>query len=99
MSDQLRDGVLSTLEGCFGEVPHQMGEPPGVIQVAMREDYVIEVQEADPHSLGIPDKGIGIPCVEEYPFSIGVQENGEPWFTDKIPVGKSRIIDKDGERQ
>lgn len=99
MGDERGFDTFAALEDRLGMEPEEGIEaPPGVIEVAVGDDDVIDAEEVDPpHLLGVGDEDARVARIEEKPGSAVLNVNGEPRFCEEVAIGEGGVIHEDRE--
>jgi hypothetical protein len=97
MGDERGFNPLAALEDSLGMKPDESIEAPGVIEVAVGDDDVIDAEEVDPHLLGVGNEDARVPGIEENPGPAVLNVNGEPRLREEVAVGEGGVIHEDRE--
>ncbi|KAF5028081.1 hypothetical protein DSECCO2_662750 [anaerobic digester metagenome] len=97
VGDERGFDALAALEDGLGMEPDESVESPGVVEVAVGDDDIIDAEEVDPHLPGVLDEDTRVAGIEENPGPAVLDVDREPRFREEVAVGEGGVIHEDGQ--
>ncbi len=92
MRDELRSFIRDGFDDGFRVQFEQGIESPGMVEMPMRKDNEIALQQVDLHPVGVEDERMGIPNVEEDLFGTVLNQIRDPRLAKKVPVDECIVV-------